>query len=93
LEIIICFTLNSADEWAGSSFQVMTEAGEVVVAMGWLLSQPWMRQDINRCNNYFNNRQGISAKIGLATHGGLRAARAREAIVKSPGRGKAAQNT
>ena len=35
LEIIMCFTLNSADEWAGSSFQVVTEAGEeVVVAIG-----------------------------------------------------------
>src|SRR5580704_4592724 len=60
LEIIMCFTLNSADECAGSSFQVITEAGEVVVAMGWLLSQPWMRQDINRCNNYFYDREGIS---------------------------------
>jgi len=28
--------------------------------MGWLLSQPWMRQDINRCNNYFYDREGIS---------------------------------
>src|SRR6185437_349344 len=30
-EIIMCFTLNSALECAGSSFQVMVEAGEVVV--------------------------------------------------------------
>src|SRR6266567_730169 len=35
LEIIMCLTLNSAAEWAGSSFQVIREAGEaVVVAMG-----------------------------------------------------------
>src|SRR5215469_16139198 len=35
LEIIMCFTLNSAEEWAGSSFQVVTEAGAVVlVAIG-----------------------------------------------------------
>ena len=39
LEIIMCLTLNSAVEWAGSSFQVVTVAGVVVVvAMGWLLS-------------------------------------------------------
>src|ERR1035437_10110456 len=34
-EIIMCFTLNSAAEWAGSRFQVIREAGvTVVVAMG-----------------------------------------------------------
>src|SRR5579863_979182 len=39
LEIIMCLTLNSAAEWAGSMFQVVTAAGvAVVVAMGWLLS-------------------------------------------------------
>ena len=35
LEIIMCFTLNSAAEWAGSRFQVIREAGVTgVVAMG-----------------------------------------------------------
>src|SRR5579863_291019 len=54
LEIIMWRTLNSAEEWAGSSFQVVTEAGEkvVVVAIVWLLSQPWMRPQCIRCNNY-----------------------------------------
>ena len=54
LEIIMCLTLNSAWECAGSSFQVVVVAGvEVVVAMGWLLSPSWMREEDIRCNKYF----------------------------------------
>jgi hypothetical protein len=34
LEIIMCFTLNSAAEWAGSMFQVVVVVVEVVVVAG-----------------------------------------------------------
>ena len=53
----MCFTLNSAAECAGSSFQVVVEAGvAVAVAISWLLSPPLMRQLDIRCNNYFAER-------------------------------------
>src|SRR5438876_11839278 len=65
LEIIMCLTLNSAAEWAGSRFQVVVEAGvAVVVAMGWLLSFRWMPQQDIRCNNYFWGRRNREHKFG-----------------------------
>jgi hypothetical protein len=40
-EIIMCLTLNSAEEWAGSSFQVVTVPGAgVAVVMFVLLLSP-----------------------------------------------------
>jgi hypothetical protein len=51
----MCFTLNSAAEWAGSIFQVDT--AEVVVAVAVILVCSFsflsMRQQDIRCNNYF----------------------------------------
>jgi hypothetical protein len=53
----MCLTLNSADEWAGSSFQVVMEVAVVVVAMDWLLSPSWMRSEDIRCNKYFGGKR------------------------------------
>src|ERR1019366_11954 len=49
LEIIMCLTLNSAAEWAGSMFQVVVAA----VMVDLFLSHGWMREDDIRCNKYF----------------------------------------
>jgi hypothetical protein len=53
-EIIMCFTLNSAEECAGSIFQVDT-ADVVAVAVMRVCSFSffWMRELDIRCNNYF----------------------------------------
>ena len=53
LEIIMCFTLNSATEWTGSMFQVVLAvcgiAGAFMVS-SFLVDL--MRYTDNRCNNY-----------------------------------------
>src|SRR5262249_28555983 len=53
LEIIMCLTLNSACECAGSRFQVVVAAGvEVVVAMVGSFQKSWMRERDSCCNKY-----------------------------------------
>src|SRR5579862_3494444 len=52
LEIIMCLTLNSAPEWAGSRFQVVVDAAVAVVIVELLPSSFWMREGYIRCNNY-----------------------------------------
>ena len=61
-EIIMCLTLNSAAEWAGSMFQVVVAgvavAADVVVCVvvgifGFAPFPRWMREETIRCNKYF----------------------------------------
>src|ERR1700757_4106794 len=81
LEIIMCFTLNSARECAGSTFQVIVAAGIAVVVvmvitpMVWCVCEERSAYDRSTVGLLLRIDQQLVCKLQLRLRDGVRAAR------------------